>query len=53
MIDKEGPNANANDKKRPDRHIMLKVALAVWPYNGLTFENTYVEMSPTEFREFE
>ena len=53
MIDKEGPNANATDKKRPDRHIMLKVALAVWPYNGLTSENTYVEMSPTEFREFE
>jgi hypothetical protein len=53
MIDKEGPNANANDKKRPDRHIMLKVARAVWPYNGLTFDNTYVEMSPTEYREFE
>ena len=53
MIDKEGPNANANDKKRPDRHIMLKVALADWPRTGLTFGNTYFEMSPTEFREFE
>ncbi|WP_397384760.1 DUF1592 domain-containing protein [Prosthecobacter sp.] len=53
MIDKEGPNANANDKKRPDRHIVLKVALADWPRTGLTFGNTYFEMSPTEFREFE
>ncbi|MCF7786876.1 MAG: DUF1592 domain-containing protein [Prosthecobacter sp.] len=53
MIDKEGPNANANDKKRPDRHIALKVALADWPRTGLTFGNTYFEMSPTEFREFE
>lgn len=53
MIDKEGPNAKADDKKRPDRHIMLKVALADWPRTGLTFGNTYFEMSPTEFREFE
>jgi hypothetical protein len=53
MIDKEGPNANANDKKRSDRHIVLKVALADWPRTGLTFGNTYFEMSPTEFREFE
>ena len=53
MIDKEGPNANANDKKRPDRHIILKVALADWPRTGLTFDNTYFEMSPTEFREFQ
>ena len=53
MIDKEGPNANANDKKRPDRHIVLKVALADWPRTGLTIGNTYFEMSPTEFREFE
>jgi hypothetical protein len=53
MIDKEGPNANADDKKRPDRRIMLKVALADWPRTGLTFGNTYFEMSPAEFREFE
>jgi hypothetical protein len=53
MIDKEGPNAKADDKKRPDRHIVLKVALADWPRTGLTFGNTYFEMSPTEFREFE
>ena len=53
MIDKEGPNAKADDKKRPDRRIMLKVALADWPRTGLTFGNTYFEMSPTEFREFE
>ena len=53
MIDKEGPNSNANDKKRPDRHIILKVALADWPRTGLTIGNTYFEMSPTEFREFE
>ena len=53
MIDKEGPNANANDKKRPDRRIILKVALADWPRTGLTFDNTYFEMSPTEFREFQ
>jgi hypothetical protein len=32
---------------------MLKVALADWPRTGLTFGNTYFEMSPTEFREFE
>ena len=53
MIDKEGPNARENDKKRPDRHITLKIALADWPRTGLTFGNSYVEMSPTEFREFE
>jgi len=53
MIDKEGPNAKADDKKRPDRRIMLKVALADWPRTGLTFGNTYFEMSPTKFREFE
>ncbi|MGB3119239.1 MAG: DUF1592 domain-containing protein, partial [Verrucomicrobiales bacterium] len=53
MIANEGPNANANDKKRPDRRIILKVALADWPRTGLTFDNTYFEMSPTEFREFQ
>jgi len=53
MVDKEGPNAGANDKQRPDRRIILKVALADWPRTGLTFENTYFEMSDTEFREFE
>jgi hypothetical protein len=53
MIDKTGPNAGKNDATRPDRHIILKVALADWPRTGLTFGNTYFEMSPTEFREFE
>jgi len=52
MIDKTGPNAGKNDAIRPDRHIILKVALADWPRTGLTFDNTYFEMSPTEFREF-
>lgn len=52
MIDKDGPNAGKNDATRPDRHIILKVALADWPSTGLTFGNTYFEMSPTEFREF-
>lgn len=52
MIDKTGPNAGKNDAMRPDRHIILKVALADWPRTGLTFGNTYFEMSPTEFRVF-
>jgi hypothetical protein len=52
MIDKTGPNAGKNDATRPDRHIILKVALADWPRTGLTFGNTYFEMSSTEFREF-
>jgi len=52
MIDKTGPNARNIDATRPDRHIILKVALADWPRTGLTFGNTYFEMSPTEFREF-
>lgn len=52
MIDKTGPNAGKNDATRPDRHIILKVALADWPRTGLTYGNTYFEMSPTEFREF-
>jgi hypothetical protein len=53
MIDKVGPNAAAADKARPDRAILLKMALADWPRTGLTFGNTYAEMSATEFREFE
>jgi hypothetical protein len=52
MIDKTGPNAGKNDATRPDRHIILKVALADWPRTGLTLGNTYFEMSPAEFREF-
>ena len=52
MIDKTGPNAHPSHAKLPDRHITLKVALADWPRTGLTFGNTYFEMSPTEFREF-
>lgn len=52
MIDKTGPNAGKNDAARPDRHVILKVALTDWPRTGLTFGNTYFEMSPTEFREF-
>ena len=52
MIDKTGPNAGKNDATRPDRHIILKVALTDWPRTGLTWGNTYFEMSPTEFREF-
>jgi hypothetical protein len=53
MVDKTGPNAAKHDAQRPDRNILLKVALADWPRTGLTFENTYFEMSATEFREFE
>jgi hypothetical protein len=53
MIDKTGTNAHPSHATRPDRHIILKVALADWPRTGLTFGNTYFEMSPAEFREFE
>jgi|688.fasta_scaffold53537_1 mono/diheme cytochrome c family protein len=52
MIDKTGPNAHPSHATRPDRHIILKVALTDWPRTGLTSGNTYFEMSPTEFREF-
>jgi hypothetical protein len=53
MIDRESPNAKPADAKRPDRRIVLKAGLADWPRTGLTYENRYFEMSPTEFREFE
>jgi hypothetical protein len=52
MIDKTGPNAHPSHANRPDRHIILKAALTDWPRTGLTYGNTYFEMSPTEFREF-
>ncbi|MEY5024916.1 MAG: hypothetical protein RLZZ244_444 [Verrucomicrobiota bacterium] len=53
MIDRDSPNARPPDAKRPDRRILLKAGLADWPRTGLTYENRYFEMSPTEFREFE
>lgn len=53
LTDATGPNARPADRDRPDRRIMLKIALADWPRTGLTYGNTYAEMSPTEFREFE
>jgi mono/diheme cytochrome c family protein len=53
MIDKTGANARPADATRPDRRIMLQVALADWPRTGVTQQRTYFEMSPAEFREFE
>ncbi len=53
MLDRESPNAKPADAKRPDRRIILKAGLADWPRTGLTYENRYFEMSPSEFREFE
>jgi len=53
MIDQTGPNARPADKDRPDRRIMLKVALADWPRTGLTEGHTYHELSATEFREID
>lgn len=52
LTDATGPNARPADRDRPDRRITLKIALADWPRTGLTYGNTYAEMSPTEFREF-
>jgi hypothetical protein len=53
MIDRTGPNARPADAARPDRRIMLCAALGHWPWNGVTYDNKYFEMSPTEFREFD
>jgi mono/diheme cytochrome c family protein len=53
MIDKTGPNAPAGDATRPDRRIILQAGVAVWPGRTVVSDRTYMEISPTEFREFE
>jgi len=53
MIDRTSPNAAPADKDKPDRRIMLCASLSNWPRNNTSSENTYFEMSPTEFREFD
>jgi hypothetical protein len=53
MVDQTSPNARAADKNRPDRRIMLQLAVTDWPRTGFTWDRVYVEASPTEFREYE
>jgi len=53
MVDRTSPNAPAADKNRPDRRIMLQLAVTDWPRTGFTWDRVYVEASPTEFREYE
>lgn len=54
MIDRDSPNAQPADAKRPDRRIILKAGLSSWPRDdSSTSSNHYFEMSPTEFQEFE
>jgi hypothetical protein len=53
MIDKTGPNARPADATRPDRRIILQAGVAVWPGRTVVSDRTYMEISPTEFREFE
>jgi hypothetical protein len=52
MITKDGHLAKPADQSRPDRNIMLKLALTGESPSSATYGEEFHEMSPSEFGEF-